>query len=227
MFDQLDSQSEKTHQAPNDLQVIDLGLVGYQRALDYQLHKVDEVSKIGCECLIVCTHQPVVTLGRGTREGDVFGWQGELVQVQRGGRATYHGPNQIVIYPILNLDHRGRDLHLHMRKMEQAMIETLKDFSIEAQGKSKQIVDGEEMDATGVWVGTKKLASIGIGVRQWISFHGLALNIENDPNAFQGLKPCGFQSSTMTSMQEVLGFLPNREEVKSRLLAHLIEQFKI
>lgn len=203
-----------------DLNTQDWGLIDYASALQRQLDLVDLVSReLARETLVFCAHPPVVTLGRGTRPGDVFGWKGETVEINRGGRATYHGPNQIVAYPILDLNQRGRDLHLYMRKLEDAIVATLAEFGVTATGKSLQTAEGDEapVEATGVWVGSRKIASIGIGVRRWVSFHGLALNIENDPNAFQGLKPCGFTTETMVSLEEILGAKPSREAVQETL----------
>jgi lipoyl(octanoyl) transferase len=190
------------------LQTEDWGLIDYSLAFERQNALVEQVYKgESPETLVFCSHPPVVTLGRATREGDVFGWRGSTVEVNRGGRATYHGPNQLVAYPILDLSSRGRDLHLYMRQLEDAMIATLTEFGIHSAGRSMQTQVGDSglIEATGVWIGTRKIASIGIGVRHWISFHGLALNVHHDPSAFQGMNPCGFTTSTMTSMEEVAG----------------------
>lgn len=198
------------------LVVQDWGLIDYQEAFKRQMDLADLVHhELARETLVVCSHPPVVTLGRGTKEGDVDGWSGEIVEINRGGRATYHGPSQLVVYPILDLNHRSRDLHLFLRLLETAIVNTLAEHGISATGRS------EEIEATGVWVGPRKLASIGIGVRKWTTFHGLALNVEHDPQAFRGLRPCGFSPETMTSMEEILGRKPDREQVKASLVAHL------
>jgi len=206
------------------MSIQDWGLIDYQSAFQRQLDHVDLVSReLARETLIVCTHPPVVTLGRATKPGDVFGWKGETVEVNRGGRATYHGPSQIIVYPILDLNQRGRDLHKYMRTLEEAMAATLKEFGIEASGRVKATMVGEDeaVEATGAWVGSKKIASIGIGVRKWISFHGLALNVDFDPQAHRGMNPCGFTSETMTSMEEILGAKPDRSAVQTSLIKHL------
>jgi lipoyl(octanoyl) transferase len=111
--------------------------------------------------------------------------------------------------------------------MEEAIIATLEEFGIHAAGRSTQTQDGESesAEATGVWIGSRKVASIGIGVRQWVSFHGLALNVDADPSAHQGLKPCGFAVGTMTSMEEILGAKLDREAVKTKLVANLLAIF--
>lgn len=200
------------------------GLIPYEEALHRQMDLVDLVHReLARETLVFCSHPPVVTLGRATREGDVFGWQGPVIEVNRGGRATYHGPNQLVAYPILDLNRRGRDLHRYIRTLEEAMVAALNEFGIEASGKSTQVSEtGAAEEATGVWLGSRKIASIGIGVRKWVTFHGLALNIAHDEQAFGGMRPCGFSPDTMISMEEALGARPDREKVQASLREHLV-----
>ena len=191
------------------MKFIDLKLIPYQEALDKQLELLEKVATHEQEeTVIFCSHPPVVTLGRSTEVGDVTTWSGELIEIQRGGRATYHGPSQLVIYPILNLSKRGQDLHKYLRTLENIIIEVLNDLGLKASAIK---------DSTGVWVGEKKVASIGIGVKKWVSYHGIALNVDHDSKAFQGLKPCGFSTETMVSLEELLGKKVDR--------AFLIEQF--
>lgn len=212
------------------LNVEDWGLIAYKEALSRQEEYVDQVAReLRRETLVFCSHPPVVTLGRGTKEGDVFGWTGETFEVTRGGRATYHGPSQIVAYPILDLNSRGRDLHLYMRALEGAVLATLDSFGISSEANALQVEDGatEASPATGVWIGKRKIASIGIAVRKWISFHGLALNVEHDPAAFQGMKPCGFSPGSVISMEEVLGERPSRITVQTRLERELRQRLEL
>jgi lipoate-protein ligase B len=191
----------------------DWGLIGYQEALNKQLELVHLVSEGDEEEQVVyCSHPPVVTLGRGTKEGDLLGWQGEVVEVQRGGRATYHGPSQLVAYPILDLSKRNRDLHQFFRNIEHAVIDTLKDYGVEA---------GISEGNTGVWIGNKKIASIGIAVKKWVSYHGVAINLDFDPKAFTGLKPCGFTTETMVSLEELTGQKINHGEFLEKLKGFL------
>ncbi len=210
------------------LAVVDWGLIDYQEAFRRQLDLVGLVQQeLARETLIFCSHPPVVTLGRGTKPGDLDGWTGEIVEVNRGGRATYHGPSQIVVYPIIDLNHRSRDLHRYLRALEQAVVLTLAEHGVSAVGRSLQTNESEiESEATGVWVGSRKIASIGIGVRKWVTFHGLALNIDHDADAFRGLKPCGFNPEIMTSLQEILGSsTPSRDLLQQSLrqnLSHLL-----
>lgn len=212
------------------MKVLDWGLVPYKEAVARQLELVEAMAsaekKIAGEkkaageekgfgaagekaasresedYLIFCSHPPVVTVGRGTQPGDVWGWNGEIVETSRGGRATYHGPNQIICYPIVNLSER-RELHEYMRALEQALVETLREFGIAAEARAIKI-DPSAPSLTGVWVDQKKIASIGIAVKKWIAYHGLALSVTHDPLAFAGIHPCGFKADIMTSMEEVL-----------------------
>jgi lipoyl(octanoyl) transferase len=226
-----------TENVVEPLAIQDWGLIDYPEALKRQMDHVALVhQELARETLVFCSHPPVVTLGRGTRPGDVDGWQGATVEVNRGGRATYHGPNQIVVYPIVDLNHRSRDLHRYLRGLEGAVVAALAEFGIQATGRSLQVQDGggdsgsgsgeeaagsEPVEATGVWIGSRKIASIGIGVRKWVTFHGLALNVDHDPKAFQGLKPCGFTPETMITMEEVIGARPDRGRVRQALQKHL------
>lgn len=195
-----------------ELNFMDWGLIDYSEALERQLVLVE---KVACgempDTVVFCSHPPIVTLGRSAKSQDLVGWQGDLIEVSRGGRATYHGPNQLVIYPILNLSRerkslKPRDIGAYLRSLESILIDILNDADIQAAAKTIDGVDeqGDKISATGVWVGQKKIASIGIAVKKWVTYHGLALNVKRDPQAFQGLRPCGFSSSIMTSIEEVI-----------------------
>lgn len=180
------------------------GLISYEEGLQKQLDTLERVSKGDEDTVVFCSHPAVVTIGRSTQSGDITTWEGDIVEIQRGGRATYHGPSQLVIYPILNLNLQGRDLHKYLRGLEDVIVEVLKKYELKASSVK---------DATGVWVGEKKVASIGIGVKKWISYHGLALNVEHDSQAFKGLKPCGFTTETMTSVEALCGRSIHRDEM--------------
>ena len=199
------------------MQIENWGLVEYESSVKRQLETLERVHDGADEVLIVCSHPPVVTTGRGTKPGDLSGWSGALSESSRGGRATYHGPNQVVIYPIMDLrrEHAGlptKDVHAYLRWLEDRSVATLKHLGLSsAEAREEKNLDGVSM--TGVWVGNKKIASIGIAVRKWITYHGVAINIDSDANAFQGINPCGFQSSVMTSLEEQLGRRISRETV--------------
>ncbi len=217
-----------------NLEVIHWGLIDYQTALEQQIklaEKVFQENRAGY--LVVCTHPPVVTTGRKTQIGDIYAWNGPVIEVARGGRATYHGPNQIVIYPILNLKHErnGRkvqDVWGLIRAMENSMIYTLNRYGISANGKtiesSLQDTNNQQQtnEETGVWVNQQKIASIGIGVKNWVSYHGLAINVEHDLQAFYGMNPCGFQNTVMTNLESLLNKKTDREEFQNHLIKDLI-----
>jgi lipoyl(octanoyl) transferase len=211
--------------------ILDWGLIDYEEALKKQLELVDEVSQNEAHpgYIVFCTHPAVVTTGRQTKPEDVFAWNGPLIEVSRGGRATYHGPSQLVVYPILNLknprQNRGsQEIRGFLRDFEKAIVETLKAYGIEAVGKTPQKKDdrANETDETGVWVGTQKIASLGIAVKMWTTYHGAALNLEHDPTAFQGLNPCGFKSSTMVSLEQIIDQTPDRLKIKMQLTEYLL-----
>jgi len=212
---------------PN-LKFEDWGLIDYEQALHRQLEKVEEIANSTTKeesqgenfgFLIFCSHPAVVTLGRKTQPGDVFGWKGPIKEISRGGRATYHGPSQLVVYPIFKI----KDIGKYLRDFENAILDVMKSYDIEAVGKTLQKKSDvqEETEETGVWVGPQKIASLGIGVKKWVTYHGAAINLDEDPQAFQGMKPCGFSSETMVSLERLLGQKVNRQEFSDKLKSRL------
>jgi lipoate-protein ligase B len=201
----------------------DWGLVDYSASFQKQLDLVAEIAAgTEEERVVFCTHPPVVTLGRGASPTDLSGWQGEVVEINRGGKATYHGPSQIVIYPLLDLKKERallpvRDVGAYLRGLENWMIEALAVFDLQAE--ARQAPKGEENSYTGVWVGEHKVASIGIAVKKWITHHGAALNLSEDPTAFQGISPCGFKRSVMSSVETERGLPVSYEEMKQALIS--------
>lgn len=193
-------------------EIQDWGLVDYTEALRRQEELVQQVAETQIPGILVfCSHPQTVTLGRATREGDVTDFAGPVIEISRGGRATYHGPSQIVIYPIINLnlanhDRKPKDIHQFLRNFENAFVNVLKKYGIESHGKGAEAGPEE----TGVWVEGRKLVSFGIAVRKWVTFHGAALNFDHDPSAFKGLLPCGFAPSVMISFQELQKKNPSR-----------------
>jgi lipoate-protein ligase B len=183
------------------------GLIHYEAACRRQLEAVDAVAGGAEERLIVCAHPPVVTIGRGTPPEDIVSWQGETIESSRGGRATYHGPSQVLVYPIVDLQQSrsrvpSKDVHAYLRAVELATVLALDELGVKAEARTTKM---GELSVTGVWVGDKKIASIGVAVKQWITYHGMAVNVRKDVRAFQGIKPCGFEPSVMTSVEELLG----------------------
>lgn len=200
------------------IHVLDWGLIPYELAQEEQLKLVESVQKKPTdEFIVFCSHPPVVTLGRATEKSDMQGWGGEIFEVSRGGRATYHGPEQVVAYPILHLQTRKPDLHWYLRSLEDAIIRSLTYYDIKAGGKKD--------DATGVWIGEQKIASIGVAAKKWVTYHGLAVNINNDPLAFTGISPCGFTKSTMTSLEDVFKKPMSKDEYKEHLKEELLAVF--
>lgn len=214
-----------------ELAVEDWGTVDYEEALRRQLELVERVASEDLPgVLVVCSHPPVITLGRATQPGDVFAWSGPIIEIARGGRATYHGPSQLVIYPILNLKHarRGRapqEIAGYLRTLENVLIDWLAEQGLTAEGRSlrKKAPEAGEAEETGVWVGARKVASLGLGVKKWVAYHGAALNLENDPQAFTGMNPCGFRREVMVSVEELLGRRLDRARATREIVARLLK----
>jgi len=201
---------------------IDLGLISYGQAYQRQQQLVFKALENDTSYIVLCEHHPVITCGRMTQVENILVSKEDIEKkgvtiksIDRGGDVTLHAPGQLVIYPILNLNHYGRDLHKYLHQLEEVAIALLKDFDILGQRR-----DGQ----TGVWVGAKKIASIGIGVRKWISYHGLGLNVNTDLNLFQLIKPCGLDV-TMTSMAQIKGRTLDMAVIKQAALRQLADQF--
>lgn len=212
--------TEKAEVLP--LPMMDLGLIEYERGLDYQTRLLDQVAHLQSRGMVLfCSHPAIVTLGRKSEPSDYAGWKGQVIEVSRGGRATYHGPNQLVIYPLMNLQLAGpkrpaKDIAIYLRGLEHVIIDALGKIGIQAQSRpeSRDSFD-PTANFTGVWVGNRKIASIGIAVRKWVTYHGAAINVTNDPTAFQGMRPCGFSPSIMTSVEEQLGKSFDRQQLQA------------
>lgn len=205
----------------------DWGLVDYAQALERQLALVEKVAETEAPGVIIfCTHPPVVTLGRATQAEEIKDWQGATIEVSRGGRSTYHGPSQLVVYPIINLKYprknrKEKEVVGLLRDFENAIVQTLENYGLKAQGKSVHKKGETTEDATGVWVNDKKMASLGMAVKKWVTFHGAAINLDNDPNAFKNMMPCGFSPQIMTNLEVCLGRKVSHEDFKTKLLSQL------
>jgi lipoyl(octanoyl) transferase len=187
------------------LLVHDLGRRPYGEVLELQrrLCRARQTGELAEDLLLLVEHDPVVTLGRGTKETslplppDALRQRGvEVFEVERGGDVTFHGPGQLVGYPILDLTHHRRDLHWYLRSVEAALIDALGALGIGAE---------RNPGLTGVWTGGRKIASIGIHVKQWVTFHGFALNVATDLSYFDFIVPCGIPDVVMTSVVRELG----------------------
>jgi lipoyl(octanoyl) transferase len=193
-----------------------LGRVEYGAALDLQNRLVEQyLIGTGREKLLLLEHEPVYTIGRtrdrsSLRSSDTL--PHPVFEINRGGQATWHGPGQLVAYPILDLEHRGRDLHRYMRFLEEVIILTCRELGVESHRRE---------GLTGVWVGQKKIASIGVGVRRWVSMHGLALNVERSSlESFRHITPCGIAGVEMTCL-ELESRQPSSVRDTSAILANL------
>jgi len=187
------------------LLVYDLGLRPYADVLELQRSMARQrlAGELADDALLLVEHHPVVTLGRGTRAGSLplssaqLSARGvEQYEVERGGDVTYHGPGQLVGYPIVNLQDHRPDLHWYLRTLEEGLIRALDQLGIAAE---------RNIGLTGVWTRGRKIASIGIHVKQWVTYHGFALNVNTDLSYFDLIVPCGIPDVVMTSVAMELG----------------------
>lgn len=195
--------------------------MAYRDAQAHQEKLVDKRPYLPFDLLILLEHPPVITFGRNNNRDNLL-WTREALLVagidyvasRRGGDITLHSPGQLVGYPIVDLNFYQRDLHRFLRLLENILIATLVDFGLV----------GESLPGkTGVWIGRRKIASIGIAVRRWISYHGFALNIDNELSAFESIIPCGLPDVTMTSMTKELGRSIDKDTVAEALINHFGE----
>lgn len=207
-------------------QLYDLGIVPYADALELQrkLH-AQRVAGAIPDTLLLLEHPPVITLGKAFHPEhlryarEFYAQQGiELHPTDRGGDVTCHNPGQLVGYPIFDVSLHGRDLHKFLRDIEQAIIDALREFSVEAH---------REAGYTGVWIGDAKIAAIGVKVTKWVSMHGFALNVNNDLRLFQTIVPCGITDRPVTSLQQALGRAVPMERVKNAVARAFERVFKI
>ncbi len=204
------------------LEIADWGLMDYAAAAARQQMWVQErIADRIPDRLILVEHPPVVTLGRSAGTKDLCIPQNDyaekgiaVVTVERGGMATYHGPGQLVAYPILKLKHR--DLHRFVQRLLAVVSEVLK-----AHGLAPGLKDGNP----GVWIGSAKIASIGMAVRKWVTFHGISLNVNTDLTPFQWIIPCGHPNERITSMARLLGRFLDMQAVKTDFIQAFVEIF--
>jgi lipoate-protein ligase B len=191
--------------AARELWIAHLGLRPYGEVLEIQRAAAAAriTGEIPQDVLILVEHPPVVTMGRGSREPSHLIASPALLEargverfdVERGGDVTFHGPGQLVAYPIIDLARHKQDLHWYLRQVEETIIRSLAPFGIAAERRS---------GLTGVWTGGRKIASIGVHARQWVTWHGFALNVTTDLSYFDLIVPCGIQGVTMTSVEQEL-----------------------
>ena len=207
------------------LEVRDLGTMSYAGALEVQrtIRERRIAGEIADDVLLLVEHPPVVTLGRGTRASSLplppaeLARRGvEVVEVERGGDVTYHGPGQLVGYPILDLRAHRQDLHWYLRRLEDVLIQALGGLGIEAQ---------RHPGLTGVWTAGRKIASIGIHVKQWVTLHGFALNVTTDLDSFDLIVPCGIPQVVMTSVAAEL-LRDDSDDLMLETRARVVDAFR-
>jgi lipoyl(octanoyl) transferase len=223
----------------------DLGLIDYQQAWDYQTDLFNKILAVKSEnrnraendqlttnnYLIFCEHPHVYTLGKSGDEknliiptSDLSSIGANFYNINRGGDITYHGPGQIVVYPIIDLENFFTDIHQYMRLLEEAVIQTLEKFNI---------VAGRIKGLTGVWLDiedqrkSRKISALGVKTSRWVTMHGLALNVNTDLNYFNNIVPCGIADKAVTSMEKELNSTQNLEQVKEILKTKLVSLFEM
>ncbi len=211
--------------AKTDIQIIDAGCLAYAEALRMQKQIVEDiVAGVAPSTIIACEHPPVITYSRRARKDNILVSAQELEDVgvevhfaDRGGDVTFHGPGQIVLYPLIDLRQYGKDLHKYLRCLEQAVVRVLRDdFTLNAYCQEGM---------TGVWVGPYKVASIGIGVRQWVTYHGLALNVKTDTDYFKLIRPCGMDVPVASLSSFFRDEAIVTKQIKEALIESLVDSF--
>jgi lipoate-protein ligase B len=204
--------------------VWDLGLIEYSEAwkLQRRLHCQRVEGKID-DVILLLEHPPTITVGKSGILDNVLISREQLAQqgislffIDRGGDVTYHGPGQLTVYPILDLRQRGKDVHSYVKNLEEVILRTLKDFSIDGHRDEYH---------PGVWVNEEEIAVIGLSLRRWVSMHGFALNINVDLKHFSFINPCGFSDRRATSMSKLLGRQVPMQEVINSLISHFYDVF--
>lgn len=204
--------------------VYQLGLIDYGEAYQLQrrLHHQRLEGEIS-DVLLVLEHPPTLTIGRSGSLDNILVSREQLTRegitlffIGRGGDVTYHGPGQLVGYPIIDLGERKKDIHCYVHDLEEVLIRTLEDFSISAT---------RDEGHAGVWVGREEVAAIGLSIRRWVTMHGFALNVNPNLNHFSLINPCGLPDRKATSMSQLLGRKVHMEEVNKRLVTNFSDFF--
>ncbi len=206
-----------------DLEILDWGCLPYGEAFERQLALVeDRIAGLSSDRLVLVEHPHVITIGRSGGLKDLHvSKEGlhrrgvELYQVDRGGMATFHGPGQLVAYPIIKL--QQKDLHQYLHTLLQTVAAVLRNYGLKPELKEGR---------PGIWVGSSKIASVGIAVRKWVAYHGIALNVNADLKAFHWIVPCGHPGETIASMEQELGKSIDLEEVKQYFTKEFRKSFK-
>jgi lipoate-protein ligase B len=200
--------------------ILDLGLSDYNDT--WKLQKKLQSKRILGEIedhLLLVEHPPVFTLGKNASKQHIINnSEGvSIIQTDRGGNITFHGPGQLVCYPILDLNHYKRSITWYMRELEQLIIDVLGEYDIKASRKK---------GLTGTWVKDKKIAALGVRISRWVTMHGFSLNINPDLNFYKNIIPCGIKEYGVTSMAKIMGNeVPSMDEVKTKMTKHFTKNF--
>jgi lipoate-protein ligase B len=205
--------------------ILDLGLIDYKKAWDLQHHlwSKREEGELP-DLLLLLEHPHVITLGRRGNRSHLIASQEVLEEmkipifhVERGGDVTYHGPGQMVVYPILDLKEYGYRIVRYIDELEEVVLQVLRDFGIKG---------GRDPLNRGVWVNEDKIASVGVAIKRWVTLHGFSLNYEADLKYFDLINPCGLEGKRMTSMTKILGRKVSKERLAQKISFHFKEIFK-
>ena len=200
--------------------ILDLGLSDYNDT--WKLQKKLQSERILGEIedhLLLVEHPPVFTLGKNASKKHIINNSEDvsIIQTDRGGNITFHGPGQLVCYPILDLNHYKRSITWYMRELEQLIIDVLGEYDIKASRKK---------GLTGTWVKDKKIAALGVRISRWVTMHGFSLNINPDLNFYKYIIPCGIKEYGVTSMAKIMGNeVPSMDEVKTKMTKHFTKNF--
>jgi len=202
-----------------ELKIIQKGITPYEAAWEFQRQThARRLSGEIPDTLILLEHPPVYTFGKNSDQSNLIDPQdAEVIQSDRGGDVTWHGPGQLVGYPILNLEDHKKSVSWYMRKLEEVIIETLHQFDISGD----RIVG-----LTGVWIGENKICAMGVRLSRWVTMHGFALNVRPDMSYFHGMVPCGIKGKGVVSMRELLGREIQMEEVTSPMIKAFQKAFE-
>ena len=222
-----------------NIQIHDLGLLGYNEAYKYQLNlfnkiidikisnRKNKVKKLTSNHLIFVEHLNVYTLGKSGKQSNLLISKDELknkkiqfIKTNRGGDITFHGPGQIVCYPILDLDNFFTDLNKYLRSLEEVIIQTLKFYKIDGERSKNE---------TGVWIKSKKIekkiCALGVKASRWVTMHGLALNVNTDLSFFENIIPCGINNKSITSISNECGKKIKLDDVKGKIIENFLDVF--